>query len=87
MKLPLYDKILFTLSVISILLSAIVLGFTTTILQTIMSLILILLVCLFYIFDIRCTFEGQCPNWGWAKTLVYSLFLLSGSMTSLSFFY
>jgi hypothetical protein len=67
MKLPLYDKILFTLSVISILLSAIVLGFTTTILQTIMSIILIIFVCLFYILDIRCTFEGECPNWDGQK--------------------
>jgi hypothetical protein len=50
-----------------------------------MSIILIILVCLFYILDIRCTFEGKCPNWGWAKTLVFHLLLLSGSITSLSF--
>ncbi len=47
--------------------------------------ILIVPFALLYIYDINCTFTGQCDVWGWIKTILLTFSIISTIVTFIIF--
>jgi hypothetical protein len=81
------SQLLSVLSFIFILLVSIIISMKSTPKDVVIFIFIAFIILTFYIFDINCTFDGGCNIWGFIKSALVGLALLSGIMTALYFIY